>query len=851
MADPGGAPGTPMNDERLRVYRDKRDAGRTPEPFGTETSGGAERTGGTFVLQQHAARRMHWDLRLEVNGVLASWAVPRGPSADPKEKRLAVRTEDHPIEYADFEGTIPPGNYGAGAMIVWDRGTFHTADETAVAEGLTRGKLDVELHGHKLQGRWGLVRTKGEGGKNWLLIKKGSGVAAGPELVTAHPRSVLSGLTVGELGAGTRRTSELAARAQAAGAPRRALDAAQVGPMLAETAVHPFSRDGWLFELKYDGVRILAGRAPTGAVTLYYRTGRDTTATFPEIARAVAHLPCDDFIIDGEVVALDERGIASFELLQKRLGQTEPAAVRRAAVEIPVVMFCFDLLAAAGHDLRALPLSLRKELLNVLVPRVGVVRFADHVERDGEALFEEISRMRLEGVVAKRAVSTYRSGQRSRDWLKIKALRTADVGIVGYLRGKGARRDLGSLMVAWRGEGELVYAGNVGTGLDAPTIAALLPLLQRAARSTPAFRGTPAGATRDHVFVEPERVAEVRYTEVTSSGYLRQPVFLRLRDDKSISDCDHMPVPHLQAQPLPAPAVAPQPTRPHGELRLSNLDKVFWPEEGYTKGDLVRYYEEVWPWLAPYLHDRPVVLTRYPDGITGKSFFQKNAPGFTPEWVQTFRIEDTDYFICNDLQTLLYVINSGCIPLHVWSARRDTLERPDWTILDLDPKGAPFQHVTAVARSIHRLLDELDVPHFVKTSGQDGLHVLVPLGALLTHAEARAFAEVLARIVVDEQSDIATVARAVGARQGKVYVDFLQNGQGKTIAAPFSVRPRPGAPVSTPLRWQEVDGSLDPARFTIRSVPKRLRRFDDPMRRVLEVHADLHAALAALSARMR
>jgi bifunctional non-homologous end joining protein LigD len=840
-----------MSDERLRAYRDKRDASRTPEPFGARTSSGGERTGGNFVVQQHAARRMHWDLRLEVNGVLASWAVPRGPSADPKEKRLAVRTEDHPLEYADFEGIIPPGNYGAGAMIVWDRGTYHTVDGTAAADGLTRGKLDVELHGHKLQGRWALVRTKGEGGKDWLLIKKGSGVTAGPELVTAHPRSVLSGLTVGELGGGTRRTGELAARAQAAGAPRHALDAAQISPMLAETATHAFSRDGWLFELKYDGVRILAGRAPTGAVTLSYRTGRDTTATFPEIARAVAYLPCDDFILDGEVVALDERGIASFELLQKRLGQTAPAAVQRAAVEIPVVMFCFDLLAVAGHDLRAVPLSVRKDLLQILVPRVGVVRFADHVEREGEALFEEINRMRLEGVVAKRAASPYRSGHRSRDWLKIKALRTADVAIVGYLRGKGARRDLGSLMVAWRSDGELVYAGNVGTGLDATTIAALLPQLQHATRPAPAFRGTPAGPVRDHVFVEPGLVAEVRYAEVTSNGYLRQPVFLRLRADKPITECDHLPIPHPHLQPLPAPAPVPAPAGAQAEPRLSNLDKVFWPDEGYTKGDLVRYYEAVWPWLAPYLRDRPIVLTRYPDGITGKSFFQKNAPGFTPEWVQTFRIEDTDYFICNDLQTLLYVINSGCIPLHVWSARRETLDRPDWTILDLDPKGAPFQHVTAVARRIHTLLDELDVPHFVKTSGQDGLHVLVPLGAMLTHAEARAFAEVLARIVVDEQSDIATVARAVGARQGKVYVDFLQNGHGKTIAAPFSVRPRAGAPVSTPLRWQEVGGRLNPARFTIRTVPQRLRRVDDPMCRVLEVRTDIPAALAALSVRMR
>lgn len=838
-----------MADDLLRAYRDKRAAGRTPEPLGAGYTGAGEATGGSFVVQQHAARSMHWDLRLEVDGVLASWAVPRGPSADPKEKRLAVRTEDHPIEYADFEGIIPPGNYGAGAMIVWDRGTFHTVDGAAVAAALSRGKLDVNLHGHKLHGRWALVRTKGQGGKNWLLITKGAGVAAGADLVVVQARSVLSGLTVNELREGTRRTTVLAARAQAAGAPRRTLNASAQRPMLAESTERPFSRDGWVYELKYDGVRIVAARAMTGDVTLHYRTGRDATATFPEVARAVAHLPCDDFVIDGEVVALDERGAASFELLQKRLGQTDPATVRRAAVTVPVVMFAFDLLAVAGHDLRALPLTLRKELLGMLVPPVGVVRFADHVPREGEALFEEVSRMGLEGIVAKRALSSYRSGERWRDWLKIKALRTADVAIVGYARGKGTRCDLGSLMIAWRGDGELVYAGNVGSGLDARAIATLLPQLQRAGRATQSFRGTPPGPRRDHAFVEPGLVAEVRYSEVTSNGYLRHPVFLRVRDDKTVAECDQRPVSHLQLEVLAAPAAPPDP--PSSRLRLSNLDKIFWPEDGYTKGDLVRYYQEVWPWLAPYLRDRPVVLTRYPDGITGKSFFQKNAPGFTPDWVQTFRIEDTDYFICNDLETLLYVINSGCIPLHVWSARCVSLDRPDWTILDLDPKGAPFRNVVAVARCIHALLGELAVPHFLKTSGQEGLHVLVPLGATLTHAEARTFAEVLARIVVEERAEIATVARAVGARQGKVYVDFLQNGFGKTIVAPLSVRPRPGAPVSTPLAWKALSGRVDPARFTIRTVPQRLHRGDDPMRAVLEMCTDVHAALAALSARVR
>ena len=847
-ADPGPAPtttGAEAADGALLEYRRKRDPSRTPEPYASAARAGASDAGG-FVVQQHAARRLHWDLRLEIAGVLTSWAVPRGPSIDPKEKRLAVRTEDHPLEYADFEGLIPAGNYGAGAMIVWDRGAYRTVDATGAQGGLRRGKLDIELQGHKLRGRWALVRTKGDGGKHWLLIKKADGLPTRPEPVVTQPGSILSGLTVEELQSGVRRTSELAALAQAAHAPQQPVDAATCTPMLAESSEHAFSRDGWVFELKYDGVRVLADRAADGSVHLYYRTRRDTTAVFPEIARAVHHLPCDSFVLDGEIVALDERGVSSFERLQQRLGRSAPADAARAAAEVPVVMFCFDLLAVAGYDLRRLPLRTRKEILRRLLPATGVLRFAGHLERAGEALFAEVDGRGLEGIVAKRADSAYQS-RRSSDWLKIKARRDADLAIVGFTRGKGSRQRLGALMVAWREDGELVYAGNVGTGLDARTIDALAPRLEAAARDRPAFRGTPPGPARANVFVEPQLVAHVRYAEVTSSGILRHPVFVRVRDDKTVADSD---APRTRAAvvvppPAPAPAAPPSPS-----LRPTNLDKVFWPDDGYTKGDLLRYYEQVWPLLAPYLRDRPVVLTRYPDGIVGKSFFQKNAPEFTPDWVETFHIDDTDYFMCNDVQTLLYVINLGCIPLHFWSARRQSLDRPDWAILDLDPKGAPFADVAKVAQAIHALLDELSVPHFVKTSGQDGLHVLVPLGATLSHAEARSFAEVLARVVAAEHPQLATVARPLGLRAGKVYVDFLQNGFGKTIVAPFSVRPRRGAPVSTPLTWRDVTAKLDVSRFTIKTVPARFQRRADPMRGLLESRVDVAAVLARLSERM-
>jgi bifunctional non-homologous end joining protein LigD len=857
-----------MGRRSLDSYRQKRDPGRTPEPFAATAAPSV--TGALrFVVQQHAARRLHWDLRLEIDGVLVSWAVPRGPSIDPKEKRLAVQTEDHPMEYADFEGVIPAGNYGAGAMIVWDLGNYRSLDSNTPAEGLRAGKLDIELRGHKLRGRWALVRTKGSEGKDWLLFKKPEGPLNMPEPVVAQTASVLSGLTVSELGDGVRRDTDLAALAAAAGAPRRALPADALAPMLAETADEPFTRAGWVFELKYDGIRVLIVREAGQPPRLFARSKRNVTVTFPDIAAAAAHLPAESYVIDGEIIALDERGTGSFERLQQRLGLTNPWSVARAAASVPVQVFGFDLLAVAGHDLRALPLTTRKAILGRLLPAQGVIRYADHIEEYGEAFFDEACKHGVEGMVGKRADSAYTSGRRGRDWVKVKAPKRADLAVVGYLPGKGTRQPLGSLMLAWRRGDELVYAGNIGSGLTEQYIVTLLPVLRDAARTAPAFTHDEPLA-RNAVFVDPSVVVSVRYTEATERGLLRQPV-LEAMSDKRVAECDEridvvrsslsvareepdgdeppdVDEPNTDDGQRPAnhdpfPPAAPRFAR-------SNLTKVFWPAEGYTKGDLLDYYDRIWPAIEPYLRDRPVVLTRYPDGIAGKNFFQKNAPEFVPDWVETCRIEDTEYFLCNEREALLYVINLGCIPLHVWSARRHSIEHPDWAILDLDPKGAPFSDVLAVAHCIHAMLEPLGAEHFIKTSGQDGLHVFIPLGRALTHDEATAFSEVIARLVVAELPKIATIVRPVGGRGGKVYVDFLQNGSGKTIVAPFSVRPRPGATVSMPLAWPEVTPRLDPARFTITTVPDRVGQHGDPMRDVLETSVDVAAVLTALSERL-
>ena len=830
----------------LKRYRRKRDPETTPEPFGDARPRRITPPTGAhaFVVQQHAARSMHWDLRLEIGGVLVSWAVPRGPSLDPAEKRLAVQTEDHPLEYADFEGVIPPGNYGAGAMIVWDRGIYHIVDGQTPAQGLESGKLDLDFSGHKMRGRFALVRTRGEEGRSWLLLRKGEPPEDPEELIVAQPRSVFSGLTVEELRDSVSRDDEVEKMLAELDAPDAALDARELRPMLASTEKTPFSREGWLFELKYDGVRVIAEKNAE-QVRLFARSGRERTDVYPEIAVALAHLPVESCILDGEIVALDASGRSSFELLQRRFTQTDPDAIERARIEVPVVCYAFDLLAAAGRDLRGLPLAERKRVLAEVVPRLGQIRLADHVAGDGQALFEAVSAHDLEGVVAKRADSRYESGRRAKSWIKIKVPRHAHLLIAGWAEGKGSRAELGSLVLAWHRDGALSYAGNAGSGLSDDAIRELLPQLRDAEVDAPAFAGAPESQSRTLHFARPELVCRVGYTEVTSAGLLRHPVFFELAPGVAGESCQAPADREQLAESAPAALPAAEPS-----LELSRLDKVFWPVEGYTKGDLLGYYEAVWPWLAPYLRDRPVVLTRYPDGIDGKSFYQKNAPDFTPDWALREQIEGTDYFICNDLRTLLYVINSGAIPLHVWSARTGSLDRPDWLILDLDPKQAPFAHVVEIARHIHRLLAQLEARHFIKTSGQDGLHVMLPLGRTLDHRDATALAEVLARVVASELPEIATVTRPVAARGDKVYVDFLQNGRGKLIAGPFSVRPRPGAPASMPLTWPQVSARLDPARWNIRSIPGQMRKRGDPMAGLLGEPVDVAHLLARLAERL-
>jgi bifunctional non-homologous end joining protein LigD len=852
----------------LDAYRAKRSLERTPEPAGAV----ARESGRLFVVHQHAARRLHFDLRLEMEGVLRSWAVPKGPSYDTAEKRLAVLVEDHPLEYGDFEGLIPKGNYGAGAVIVWDRGRWTPVGDPL--EGLAKGKLLFELHGYKLHGLWTLVKLK-KSEKDWLLIKeRDAWASADPEELA--PESVLSGLTVEDLGAGRDPGDAIRRELTRLGAARRPVDLKSLKLMLADTAERPFSRKGWIFEPKLDGYRVLAARAD-GGPRLLTRNGNDCAPTFPEVVRALAALPFERVVLDGEVVALDDQGRPSFQRLQGRARFLRPIDIRHAVVNSPVTYYAFDLLAFEDFDLRLLPLDARKSVLRRLLPPLGALRYLVHVEEDGEALYLEAERHGLEGIVAKKADSPYRAG-RSPAWLKVRSRKTGDFVVVGFTTPKGSRGGFGALQLADYVDGALVYAGRAGSGFTEKQLAQVSRDLQQHKRQEPSCGG-PIPEEKGTTWVEPVLVCEVEYTEWTEEGLLRQPVFLRFRDDKRPEECvraDGGQAERGEEQDLALAQSAPGDASPKersargtvpGRARpstsadggddlpfeLTNLKKVFWPDDGYTKGDLLAYYRAIAPWLLPYLRNRPLVMTRYPDGIGGKSFFQKDAPGFTPKWIRTERMwsEDTqreiDYFICDDAASLLYVINLGSIPLHLWASRTPTLERPDWCVLDLDPKGAPFLHVVEAALAGRELCRRIGLPVLVKTTGSTGLHLMIPLGRQCTHEQSRSLGELLARCIVERLPEITTIARQVSQRNGKVYVDYLQNGSGKLIVAPFSVRPLPGAPVSVPLAWREVNRKLDIRAHTIKSVPQRMRKLGaDPLVELLELSPDLVGALERL-----
>jgi bifunctional non-homologous end joining protein LigD len=891
----------------LSEYSAKRRFDVTPEPA---PSAATRRSGALlFVIQQHSARRLHYDFRLECDGVLKSWAVPKGPSLDPKEKRLAVQTEDHPFEYASFEGVIPRGQYGAGEVIVWDCGvyspdegmtSFHDRQEAErrVAEGLKEGKLSILLRGEKLKGSFALVRTADA--RNWLLIKhKDRFVRAGD--VTKDDRSVLCGATVSEVkGLPLHRmpAAALVPTGDAEPMPNA------ISPMHAALGEKAFRSEEWMWEPKLDGYRVLAFVGDKG-VKLRSRRGLELAA-FPALRAELAEQAVHGMVLDGELVAFDAAGHASFNALQNRVQAKTAADIAAGERETPVVFYCFDLLHFAGTNLRkAAYRDRRRYLAQCLLPSPHVKLV--HSVPDGPALLEASLESGLEGVVGKRSDSAYQSGRRTAAWVKVKATRSDDFVIGGYTEGKGSRVALGALLVGYWQGGELHYASHVGSGLDAPTLALLRRHLEPLRQAACPFATTPELHGPTH-WVAPRLVAEVRFQSWTNDGFLRAPVFLRLREDlraaqvrrprgavasvgAETSDRPKGELGDLLRQ-LDIPRASFTLAAAGNEIRLTNLDRIYWPQApalgqgALTKRDLLRYLVQVSPHMLPHLADRPLTMIRMPEGIAGQRFYQKHWTQTRPSFVETVTVfsehkdEEHEYLLCNNLATLLWLAQSGTLEFHVWHSRtrpgvdcvsRSTdfagslagledsvLNYPDYVVFDIDPyiysgKEAPgaepelntaaFEKGKEVAFRLRELLAGMALDAVVKTSGKTGLHVFVPIRRTIDFDAARAVSETVGRHMQRRYPGDVTVEWSVPKRTGKIFMDYNMNVRGKTLNSAYSPRGAAGAPVSMPLTWEEL-ADAHPLDFRISNVVTRLVANGDRWREALKRKQSLEQALA-------
>jgi bifunctional non-homologous end joining protein LigD len=817
----------------LREYARKRSFARTPEPAPAKPP--RRRTPGRlrFVVHKHQASHLHYDLRLEQAGVLISWAVPKGPSMDPRDKRLAIRVEDHPLDYIGFHGRIPEGQYGAGLVEIWDEGAYEPgpgpggeSGEAAIAAGLAKGHLDLVFHGRRLTGAFTLIHLKGRGPKDnqWLLFKR------------QEDRPAPSGPRPGSDPPG--RASGRAAQRSSASLEALGLSDAPRGPfpgplepMLATLVEAPFDRPGWSFEVKWDGFRALAV-TEGGRARLVSRAGHSLNDRFPAVAAALA-VARFDAVFDGEVVAVDERGRPVFQDLQNA----------RRAGDGRLRYYVFDVLQVDGRDLRPLPLGRRREVLAKVLPVSQTVRISDAVEARGRDFFQAAAANGLEGIVAKDLAASYRPGRRTRAWLKIKARRRQEAVIGGFTRARGSRRYFGALVLGvYRGR-DLVYIGHVGTGFDERALKDLDARLKPLVTATPPF-ASPPRANEPVTWVEPRLVAEVEFGEWTAEGLLRHPVFLGLRDDKPPRQ-----VGREEAVPDPSPAAVRPPRRLRTRAELTHLDKVFWPGEGITKGDVIGYYDEMAGRILPYLKGRPQALNRHPDGIAGPSFFQKNLTQAPPDWVRTVEIASGSggrpvrYLVCDNRDTLLYEANLGAIEINVWSSSLPRLDEPDYVVLDFDPLETSFGAAVEAVRAAKRVLDEMELPAYCKTSGATGLHVYIPLRPGFGYDQARQLAKLVSLIVNRRHPDLTSLERSPGKRRGRIYLDYLQNRKGATMAAPYALRPVPGATVSMPLDWREVTARLDPAAFDFRTAPERAARREDPWRSFFKSGLDPAKAL--------
>jgi bifunctional non-homologous end joining protein LigD len=890
----------------LNEYNEKRNFKNTPEPSGVtnDTPQEGKKKGILrFVIQKHDASRLHYDFRLETrDGVLLSWAVPKGPSLDPRQKRLAVETEDHPLDYIDFEGIIPEGNYGAGTVIVWDTGTY-TA-ERDIRQQFRDGKISFTLNGTKIKGSFALIRIR-QRHKQWLLIKSDddySSATSEPDLTVTSPESVFTGRTNDEVAKNPvgQKRSEKKKEGQGRlllllldnniNVKKTSQFPQSVKPMLAGHTDRPFDNKDWVFEVKWDGVRavLLHNKAKEAITEIQSRNGKNITHRYPEITKAIGTVvkSNESFVLDGEIVVLNKEGIPDFQMHQKRMNVESQREIEFLSNEIPATYFVFDILFINGRNVEELQLSDRRKILNSVIAEGSKrIRISEYIEEKGKALFKSVIERHLEGIVAKDKHSKYHQGIRSSAWLKIKGILTQDCIVVGYTKGEGNRQDyFGSLILAAYDDlGKLRFIGHSGSGFGFDQLKETLTVMQRLITennfcpldSIPYTNSKPT-------WLRPELVAEVKFSGWTQDLIMRAPIFLRFRYDKRPTEClieqlqqeiDHDIIfgnKVLKKEGETREKGYTMPTPRPLELKFSNLDKIYWPSTGrlkreLTKGDLIEYYDKVSKYILPHLQNRPLSLKRYPDGITGKSFYHKNWIQEKPDFAKTIQVfsesknDTVNYLICNNKETLLWLANLGCIEMHSWYSRvhdfnacnstaancsapvpldeqKCGLDTPDFVVFDLDPyiysgrekegeepeynvKG--FKATVDVALDLKDLLGELHIDSYVKTSGKTGLHIFIPVAPIYGYNQTRTFAEIIGKMLSRRNPGKITMEWNSSNRKGKVFFDYNQNAKGKTLASIFSVRPTASASVSMPVEWRELS-DIQPSDFTLVNVPEIL-----------------------------
>lgn len=966
----------------LSLYKKKRHFNETPEPEGKEKSSKGYLR---FVIQKHDASHVHYDFRLEMDGVLKSWAIPKGPSLNPADKRLAMMVEDHPYDYRTFEGVIPAGNYGGGTVIVWDEGTY----EPMNAEGLNRkeqeknllkqlysGNLKIRMHGKKIKGEYALFQMKGRGERSWILVKKKDEFASDDD-ITENEKSVKSGKTLVEVAEdnGTtvnhpeahakktnsrkqqtasgeqhlqllseeERESSKKATASKKAAKASSSRSAQsvikkkaqpikklfgdsfsllnkspmprdVVPMLATLVDEPFDNENWIFEIKWDGYRAVA-YCDGKNVELISRNLTPFTEKYYPVTDAFKQLKLNA-VFDGEIVAVDERGLAVFQSLQN--WQNTPVRLQ---------YFIFDILWLNGYDLTRVPLIERKRILKEVLPENDeVIKYSDQVVGDGKEFFQVAVSKGLEGMMAKKANSIYQLDKRTENWVKIKVNLRQEVIIAGFTEPRKTRKFFGSLLLGLYDENELVYIGHTGSGFTTKSLEDIYKKLQPLTTDECPFEKCPKG-NMPVTWVKPKLVCEIKFAEWTKDRIVRQPIFMGLRVDKKARDVTFeksvniamikkatsrqpqvaegkTPAKNVKAKVKTAERTkekfstvvkkaAPKKSRKSSskssvkksaqskvktskrkldlsegeeqqivldghELKLTNFNKLYWKKEKFSKGEMINYYLQIAPYILPYMIDRPQSLNRHPNGIDGPNFFQKDQRGKLPGWMQTHADfsestnETIEYLVCSNEATLIYMANLGCIEMHPWHSRSQSWQYPDWCLVDLDPdKPNTFEQVMEVAKLVKKVLDSIGADAYVKTSGSTGIHIYIPLGAKYSYNQSKQLAELVVTLVNHELPDLTSVERSPSKRKGKIYLDYLQNRETQTAAAPYSLRPKPGVPVSTPLDWSELKKGLTPTTYNAKNIFDRLKTEGDIFKPVLGKGIDLEKVLSKLASQMK